>query len=379
LRVLYDHQIFEGQSIGGISRYFSELVARNPDSRVSAIFSDNVYLRGIPDYGRDMKPRNYHYDRFLLGAAFRGKGRLFNLYSRTFGRRIPTNKAASIAALKAGAFEVFHPTYYNPYFLEYLGRKPMVITIYDLIHEKFPELFGMNFETALYRKKLLERADAVITISENTKKDLVSLYSLNPADIDVVYLGSLMNKGEIKPLSLPGKYILYVGARDGYKNFGFFVWSIAEYLRSEKDLFLLCTGPAFSASEFEAFRLMGIEERVLHRFAAEDEMFSLYAGAECFVFPSYYEGFGLPILEAFEADCPVLLANASCFPEIAGNAAIYFDPKDRISLLDAIKEIRHNTALRKELACKGRRRLDDFSWDLTYERTMKVYERVAGR
>jgi glycosyltransferase involved in cell wall biosynthesis len=179
-------------------------------------------------------------------------------------------------------------------------------------------------------------------------------------------------------MDLPEEYILFTGTRDGYKNFQFFIISIADLLRKSKNLFLVCTGAGFSKDEAALFIRLGIGEKVLHRFASEKEILHLYKAAICFVFPSYYEGFGLPILEAFESGCPVLLARASCFPEIAGDAALYFDPKNKQELVDTIWEILNNITLRNELAKKGFDRVSMFSWDNTFQKTIECYAELGG-
>jgi glycosyltransferase involved in cell wall biosynthesis len=281
--------------------------------------------------------------------------------------------------LAAGSFDVFHPTYYDPYFLEYLGDKPFVLTIHDMIHEKFPELFDLGDATAAKKKRLAEKAAGIIAVSENTKRDIVELYGMDPGRVSVVYHGSQLARGGKVGAGLPERYILFTGTRASYKNFYFFVASIARVLLEEPDLYLVCSGSSFSANELEFFAHLGIGERVIRRAVAEGELYAYYAGALFFAFPSYYEGFGIPILEAFEAGCPALLAKASCFPEIAGDAALYFDPKDSGALADGARELIRSQALRAELSRKGRERFGQFSWDETYRKTAECYHRALGR
>jgi glycosyltransferase involved in cell wall biosynthesis len=377
MKILYDHQVFEEQEFGGISRYFSELIRRNPEARLCLEYSDNIHIRDHPRFEKELRAKDFHVDRFLGGIRFRGKNRIYSYYKRIPGLRPRSNKDASVEALKRGDFDLFHPTYYDPYFLDVLGNRPFVVTIYDMIHEKFPENFWSEDPTGERKKRVALEAALIIAISENTKKDILSAYEIDPGKIRVIYLGSSLRKGAIEGIDLPDNYILFTGMRHGHKNFGFFAATIAELLIAKPDLYLVCTGPQFSREEAALFSNLGIAKKVLHRFAPEAALYSIYSRARCFVFPSYYEGFGIPILEAFEAGCPVLLARASCFPEIAGDAALYFDPREGQELLDSLSELLKSESLRGELIAKGRKRLRDFSWDLTYSRTMDCYREIS--
>jgi glycosyltransferase involved in cell wall biosynthesis len=376
MRVLYDHQTFQAQEYGGISRYFAELIQRNPEARLALEYSDNAYIRKDPRFAAKLREKNFHLNRFLGGIRFRGKHRVYSCFRKATGIRYRSNVDASIDALEGGDFDLFHPTYYDPYFLERIGDRPFVLTIHDMIHEKYPELFQMGDMTSECKKRIALKAALIIAVSENTKRDIIGSYGIDARRIRVVYHGSNLPKGSSSGLDLPREYILFTGTREGYKNFSFFVISVAELLRDRAGLFLVCTGPRFSRAESAFLAGLGIEDKVIHRFFPEGALYRLYEEARCLVFPSYYEGFGIPILEAFEAGCPALLARASCFPEIAGDAALFFDPKDRQELLGSLVGLLDSEALRRELAAKGRRRLRDFSWDDTYERTMSCYSGI---
>lgn len=377
MRVLYDHRIFEAQEYGGISRYFAELVRRNPEARVSLEYSDNVHIRELPGFAEGLRERDYAKNRFLAGLRFRGKSRVFSLFEKATGSRHRTNEDASIEALEGGDYDVFHPTYYDPYFLDRLGGKPFVLTIYDMIHERYPELFNIGDSTGAAKKRIALKAGRIIAISENTKNDIVRHYGIERDRISVIYLASSLARGGKRRLGLPERYILYTGTRDGYKNFRFFAAAIAELLIKSPGLSLVCSGPRFSRDELSFLAMLGIADKVLHVFAAEDELFQLYGRAACFVFPSYYEGFGIPVLEAFEAGCPTLLARSSCLPEIGGDAALYFDPKDRTELLASLGEILGSEALRGELRAKAYERAASFTWDETYRRTIECYAGIG--
>lgn len=148
--------------------------------------------------------------------------------------------------------------------------------------------------------------------------------------------------------------------------------SCADFL-VEKDLIMICTGAPFSLKEKACLKSLNISNRVIHYFASDNELFWLYNNALAFIFPSYYEGFGIPILEAFEAGTPCLLAKSSCFPEIAENAALYFDPKNKNEIISAMSEVLDQN-LSEQLIEKGKKRLTAFSWKKTAEKTTEVYK-----
>ena len=138
----------------------------------------------------------------------------------------------------------------------------------------------------------------------------------------------------------------------------------------------MCTGSPFTVSEQKLFAKWNISDRLVHVAANDAQMTSLYRHALCFVFPSHYEGFGIPILEAFSNGCPVCLSNASCFPEVAGDAAIFFNPNDAQSMLDTLKETLVSATLRDELRAKGLERSREFSIERMVAQTCDVYRKL---
>jgi glycosyltransferase involved in cell wall biosynthesis len=172
------------------------------------------------------------------------------------------------------------------------------------------------------------------------------------------------------------RYVLYVGERKGYKNFLPWLSAIRPIFNLDPNLRIVCTGSPFSASEIKLFNKWSISDRLVHIAANDAQMASLYRYALCFVFPSHYEGFGIPILEAFSNGCPVCLSNASSFPEVAGDAAMFFNPHDAQSMQDTLKEVLVSSALRKELSAKGFERSKEFSIERMVEQTCDVYRKL---
>ena len=195
-----------------------------------------------------------------------------------------------------------------------------------------------------------------------------------PSKITVVHHG-------YRPISdvapqLFDNYVLYVGERKGYKNFMPWLSAIRPILDNNPSLKIVCTGAPFTAAELKQFAEWNISDRMRHISANDAQMASLYRHALCFVFPSHYEGFGIPILEAFNGGCPVCLSNASCFPEVAGDAAVYFNPNDAQSMHDTLKEVLTSKNLREELRQKGTTLSKEYSLERMVEQTCNVYRKL---
>lgn len=362
MKVLYDHQIFTQQEYGGVSRYFYELMENyssgsTVEPKLPLMFSNNHYLSAFTF-------RTHKH--FLKGFDFRGKMRILMLL----------NKRASVKALRRKDFDVFHPTYYDPYFLKYCSS-PFVLTVYDMIHERFPEYFPARDNTSVRKRLLCSKADRIIAISQNTKKDLMEFFSIPESKISVVYLGNSLMPDAAAHINLPDKYILFVGDRRGYKSFLFFIESIREILAKNKELHVVCAGGGgWKREESVRFAQWGIEKQLIHISIKDSTLAYAYKNALFFVYPSLYEGFGIPVLEAFSCRCPVLLSNASSFPEVAGGAALYFEPGDSEDLRKSASRLLGDSELRNCLADRGENRLKFFSWDKCASQTAQVYMRL---
>lgn len=359
MKILYDHQIFTWQRIGGISRYFVELTNNLPpefESRQSILLTDNVYL------SENSELRNKTCSLFP-GKSFRGKGKIYS----------QVNKINTFRLLSTSDFDIFHPTYYDPYFLKW-NKRPYVITVYDMIHEKFADMFPANDPTSEYKKNAVLNADKVIAISNQTKQDLIELYGMDDQKIDVVYLGHSVNINSISEVEgLPSNYILYVGDRGGYKNFRMFLKAFAVLAHDNPVLSLVCTGKDFTAEEQALIALLHLSGRVFRFFVSDSQLTYLYRKARCFIFPSLYEGFGIPILESFAAGCPIALSNTSCFPEIAQEGGMYFDPYNVDSMVHILSILLNDDSCRDKQIVRGYEVLKQYSWKKMAEETAVIY------
>ena len=272
---------------------------------------------------------------------------------------------------------LFHPTYYHPYFLDLIGDNPYVITVHDMIHEKFTEYVTDADVTIGHKKEVITKANRIIAISENTKKDIIDIFHIDPNKIDVIYHSTSMKPHTGKNrLQLPENYILFVGDRTPYKNFDRFMEAFSQLRKKDPSLYAVYTGSRLNKEGQQKLKDLGVLEYTLHIKASDKALSELYSRALLFVYPSLYEGFGIPILEAYACHCPVALSNTSCFPEIAGEAAVYFDPYSVDSMAEAIGQVIYNASKRNELIHLGDKRLERYSWEEAAKKTEETYRKA---
>jgi glycosyltransferase involved in cell wall biosynthesis len=366
MKVIYDHQIFAMQNYGGISRYFFELMNyfdkdTEINSKLSIALSSNYYIDNCSFLPQNSTP-------------------ISSIYRIPYIRKF-LNLDRSKKILLKQDFDIFHPTYYDPYFLEYLGEKPFVLTIHDMIHEIFPEYFYLSDKTISWKRTLAEKANRIIAVSENTYKDIVKFMDISPNKITVIHHGASININNVNgtidnktAYQIPNKYILFVGARERYKNFYFLLESVAPILHRNKDLHLICAGGgAFSNGEIKFLKILDIGHKVAQYDVDDRMLIYLYKNALGFVFPSLYEGFGMPVLESFACGCPVIASCSSSIPEVGRDAIIYFNPKDVTDLRDSVDKVIYDDTLREKLKLKGYKQLKNFSWEKTAIETKKLY------
>lgn len=385
-KVLFDCQAFDMQTHGGVSKCFTELFKHLPlemAAEIGVIETDNVYLQelGFP-------PLGYVYDHFISELNFPAKRFLYKAYKNIIAghpsrwdRRPRINQYYSEKLIKRGDFDVFHPTFFNDYFLSFIKNKPFVVTVHDMIPELFPQYYAKDDVQIRLKRKVMPLASHIVAVSEQTKKDVVRLLNIPEEKVSVVYHGT-----SFKPYvpSIAGQqdyeYLLYVGERHFYKNFMSFCQEVIPVLKRHQEMKVICTGMPFSAEELCFFNEKEIADRFIHRFVrSEQEMLDLYHYAVAFIYPSSYEGFGIPILEAYKANCPVMLNRASCFPEIAGDAAVYFNMGDMKSdLADQLEALCSlNSEERNALLAKQRQRLQRYSWEQAARALGNIYNKCC--
>jgi len=372
MKIFFDHQIFFHQKIGGISKYFYKLI-----DKLIKIEDVSVYLF----QGLYQNIYDFSYMRSSLGFYLgwrKPEWIKFGKISRLVDKYIQFYCSKYLKTFRP---DIFHPTYYR-FPLAPPGTKT-VLTVHDLIHELFPQYFRNAKYEISSKKKAIKSADALIAVSFNTKKDLINIYNVEPGKVFVVYHG-VENSPNLPPekklaliAGLPKPYILFVGSRKLYKNFDCLLDAFR--LPEMKNFGLVCAGGGSFTKEEEnkLSKILVPKERVLQISGSDSLIQELYRNAFCFVFPSFYEGFGLPILEAMNSGCPAVISNASCFSEIGGDAAIYFDPKSPEDLVRSVLNLESDfyRAFKVEA---GLKRAKLFTWEKTAQETYRVYKAVLG-
>ncbi|RMH79345.1 MAG: glycosyltransferase family 1 protein [Acidobacteria bacterium] len=257
-----------------------------------------------------------------------------------------------------------------------------IITVHDLLPFRYPEEYPrIRYYMRFLLPRIIRSSTKVVCISENTKKDLVEYYGIEEHDkLVVIYPGANLKRfstyeKEEKGATDSEEYVLYVGALRRYKN----VLKLIKAIERLKDfnLKLLIVGDnrgGYYKELTDYVRNRGIEHLVSFLGYVDDKtLTNLYRGAKAFVFPSLYEGFGLPPLEAMACGCPVIASNTSSIPEACGDAAIYFDPEDIEDMAKKIHLVLYNQNLRSLLIKKGIERAKKFTWEKTAERILNLF------
>lgn len=352
MKILFDHQIFSIQKYGGASRYFCELIKNLPEGTwdTSARYSVNEYVK--------------HYNLFKTKDIFPNT----DFWRKSFFRN-NLNKPFSLLKILEGNYDVFHQTHFETYCLKALGNKKMVTTFHDMNHVKYADLYKYNLIKGRHwmegvQRKSVARANQIIAISQSTKDDLINFFNIDEQKITVIHHGVKKTKLDLTvERIIENPYILYIGEREGFKNFKRFIRAFSMLGNNYNDLHLICTGKPFTNEELEYIHSFSIHNRVHQIFASEYALAKLYRDATMLVFPSLSEGFGMPILEAMVYNCPVVLSRASCFPEIAENAGLYFDPMDEYDIFEKIIKLLDSNDLRNQLIIEGNQQLEKFSWE----------------
>jgi glycosyltransferase involved in cell wall biosynthesis len=351
-----DEQIFGLQFRGGISRYFVELI-REFQTRTALGINISTPYRYV---------KNRHLVEFSPGA-----------HRRTDARR-PVRRLLNLGTrLGTPAPDVLHYTYYLPSAL----RRPSmatVSTIHDMIPELFPEEFPLGNPHAA-KREFVRASRGVVCISETTRRDMLAYYRGVTADVVVIPhgVGDEFRHPATPAIKMPSRYLLFVGQREGYKDWRTLVEALTS-VRGLDDVHLVCVGGgAFSDEELALLRARRIFSRTAQISISDSDLPGAYAMAEALIFPSRYEGFGLPILEAFAAGCPVIAADTDCFREVADTAAMFFPPGDASELASRLVTLRNSAQLRSRHVASGRIRAADFTWARTAEMTANFYHQIC--
>jgi len=369
LKVVIDGIIYQIQPHGGISRLFSEILPRMCD------LDDSLRITLLTDGElRQPLPRHSHIDHWVIPSANDRCPR-----PRRVWRHIipPLRRFVRRLRVGHGKGQIWHSTYYTlPGFWDGLH----VVTVADMIYERFTHLLSRPKDDQIREEKqrCIRHADAVICISETTRQDVQHFYGI---DADALYVVPLAYSDVFRRLEqcddelrMPTRqpFLLYVGYRISYKNFDQLIQAYSVWPH-RKGVALVVVGRPWSADEKWRLVALGIQDRVhLLTHVDDEELCQLYNQAAAFVFPSLYEGFGIPLLEAMACGCPIIASRIPSTIEVAGDCPIYFEPTEVESLhvaLDAVLSEGRNS----ERVQAGLERVKHHSWDKTARQTLEVY------
>lgn len=368
MRIIYDHQVFSLQDAGGASRYHCELIrhlSAQPNLTINA-------LLGFTGHSSTLKALRS--DRVRLW----GFGPALN---PGVTRYVLNEAISSVAVASIGPQDIYHSTLYR--FLPLVRAKRRVVTHHDCVHERFPQLFSDGERVVRAKRKLFDCADAVICVSESSQRDLEEFYRMPRDRTRVIHHG-------ISPLprspkaadelsrTLRREFLLFVGSRAAYKNFPLLLKAFrGSGLSQSHDLVAVGGGP-FTETERNLIAELGIAPAVLGiSRAADDLLAEAYARATLLVYPSLYEGFGFPPLEAMSLGCPVVVARSSSLPEVCLDAAFYFDPSSHESLSNVLLRAISDTAARDIAIKRGREVVARFSWESCSAATLDFYRHCS--
>ncbi len=363
MKVAYDYQVFSWAKYGGISRYIYEIASRTINS---------------PDFDASIFAGLYVNEYLKKCDSEFVKGWQIPLISKSAKIVSAINAKLSKGWLADYNPDIVHETYYS-YRRIAPKRSKTVVTVYDMLHEKFGHTMKKkDREFSVVKAAAIKRADSVICISENTKKDLMELLDIDPDKISTIHLGySLQNNFlHCYPKQIKHPYILYVGERRlEYKNFNRLLQAYASSKLLKDNFKLVCFGSkSFSSAEISIIHNLGLIDKIIYISGDDTVLSSLYTHASALVYPSLYEGFGLPLLEAMSYGCPVVCSNTSSIPEVVSDAGKYFEPSEIDSISSALETVIFDDTKRQKLIIKGKERVKSFSWEMCAKQTQLVYK-----
>jgi len=351
----------------GVSEYSFELI--RAFSQMSENISFRVYLKAPCNDSFPQQSAHFTYSVF-------GPSKLWTQIALPLKLLNEKNKVSVF----------FSPGHYAPRFTQV----PRVISIMDLAFFHFADYFTKKDLAQLHSwtKYSVIKAKKIITISEATKSDIIKFYKVPGEKIHVIYPGikpslssnsHMSNEDLKKKYAIDSKFILFVGTLQPRKNIARLIEAFS--LQNDKEVKLVIVGKKGWKYEeiLEAPKKFGCEEKVVFlNFVPEQDLQVLYKNAELFAFPSLYEGFGLPVLEAMKFNCPVLTSNVSSLPEAGGDAAHYCNPESTESIKEGIEKIIEDRKYRENLIEKGKENIKKFSWEKAAKETLAVLTEVGN-
>tara|TARA_Y100000590_G_scaffold468137_1_gene649676 strand:+ start:271 stop:1371 length:1101 start_codon:yes stop_codon:yes gene_type:complete len=365
MRIIFDYKIFYQQKVGGISNYFynlgNELLNLNNNVKFICPIHKNKYLKLVKNENKKGLPI-----KFLPAKGLKIFENINHVLTNNFINNFEPN--------------IVHETYYSK--KNYEKKVKIVCTFYDMINEIFPKYFNNSAEITEIKKITAERADKILCISNKTKQDLIKYFNVDERKIQVSLLSSGFEK--IKFVENKKKKfsdcILFVGSRHGYKNFESLIiaYGKSNYLKNNFRI-ISYGGEKLSKYELEIIKKNNIKiENILFFDDNDFDLPFLYSNVSILLYPSLYEGFGIPILEAMKLGCPVLSSNGGALKEVGGEGIEYFDPLNIDEISTKLEKILNSESLIKNIIDYGLKRSNEFSWKKCAEQTLKVYNNLQN-
>ncbi|HMS27950.1 MAG TPA: glycosyltransferase family 1 protein [Burkholderiaceae bacterium] len=379
--IAFDYQVFAMQTYGGVSRYYFELCSRlqnlsnqEMNGRIVAPIHVNEYIQKLPQS---------QIDYFLRVNRFPGAWRFLQPFNQMMSRyKMATNHT-----------NLVHETFYCQQSVA-PQNCPRVITVYDMLFEAQAKQSRAYQSMLQTKKKAIERADKVICISASTKRELIQYLSVPESKISTIHLGFELSSAvpsfsantntqvpinaETNHNHLTAKpFLLHVGYRAGYKNFTNLLkaYAASDYLKNTFDLVTFGPNP-FTRDESLHIEGLKLSDHVRQVSGSDEKLIAHYQNAAAYILPSTYEGFGIPLLEAMQFGCPVLCSDTTSMPEVAGNAACYFDPHSIDSMRSVIESTMQSTHLKDQKIQLGFERVKQFSWNKCTLETINLYRQL---
>ena len=376
MEVIVDGIIYQSQSHGGISRLFSEILPRMcdlDDSLCITLLTEGKPRQSLPEHGRIIHRVIPRFHRYLRP---RRVWKPIIPAVRRFVRRLWIGR---------GEGQIWHSTYYT---LPERWDGLQVVTVVDMIYERFADLFNGpgNDQFREWKRRCVQEADAVICISEATRQDVQRYYGLDSDSIYVVPLACSDVFRQLKQreggLEMPTRqpFLLYIGNRGDrshYKNFDGLIQAYSIWTH-RKEIALVVVGRPWSADEERRLAELGIQDNLyLLTDVGDEEFCRLYNQAAALVYPSLYEGFGIPLLEAMACGCPIIASNIPSTIEVARECPIYFEPTEVESLLTAFDKVL-SEGRNSDRVRAGVEHVKCYSWDKTARQTLEVYHALPN-
>jgi glycosyltransferase involved in cell wall biosynthesis len=374
MRILYDGEIYAIFRHGGVIRYFQHLIAGLPPDDIPFLLGNRL---------PDVVP--FHPNLQLAIKSHDWMGIPWKPVRKWLDRGFCRRKWREVEP------DLIHPTYYNEVARGRYDRRkvPLVLTVYDMIHERFPDQVDPRGRHSEKKRLAVQRADHLLCISETTRQDLIERFNVPPEKTSVTLLAvdeifarpSDELEANEPPRSITAPYFLFLGRRDPYKNFGLLLHALAicrAHIAEQKLPFQLqVLGAPLTTEEWKQITDLGLQDTIVWQPVSDDQSLrTWYQNSVGLVFPTLWEGFGLPLLEALTAGTCVIGSNIPVFRELVGDGFEPFDPNDAESLAAALNRMFHHPTERAQRIAIGTSHLPRYNWKATANATRAIYENL---